>query len=104
MILESGPGYSCATTPATAQAAAECSEGKDVPPLRKNGPLPLPWYGLSRPKGYFSPSTTTRLFTTASPARNPVSLQCSLCEAWPESQIPPAPPTSAPTPTLDSVL
>jgi hypothetical protein len=30
--LRQGPGYSCATTPATAHAAALCSDGNDEPP------------------------------------------------------------------------
>src|SRR5713226_5599174 len=104
MIFVSGPGYSCAITPATDHAAAACSEGKDVPPFWKNDPLPLPWNGRSRRSEYLNDSTATKLFKAASPARKPVSLQCSLCEAWPKSHIPPAPPISAATPALDSVL
>src|SRR5437870_3547792 len=57
----------------------------------------MPSSGRCRPNEYFIPSTTTRLFSAASPERNPVSVQCSLCLAWPNSHIPPAPPTSAAT-------
>src|SRR6266852_7100956 len=103
MILVSGPGYSCAITPATDHAAAACSEGKEVPPLRRNDPLPEP-KGRSRRSEYFIPSTTTKLFNVASPARNPVSLQCSLCLAWPNSHIAPIPPVRAATPPFESVL
>src|SRR5436190_2484402 len=103
MIFVKVPGYSCAMTPATDHAAAACSDGKETPPL-KNWPLPLPSSGRCRPNEYFIPSTTTRLFKAASPARNPVSLQCSLCLAWPKSHIPPALPTSAATDALERLL
>src|SRR6266481_8362067 len=104
MSLVRGPGYSCAITPAIDHAAATCADGNDVPPLRKNEPLPSPWYGRSRRSEYFNPSTATRLFSAASLARKPVSLQCSLCLAWPNSHIPPAPPRRAATPPFESVL
>src|SRR5216684_9104070 len=104
MIFVSGPGYSCAITPAIDHAAAACSEGKEVPPFWKNGPLPLPWNGRSRRKEYLSPSTTTRLFNAASPARKPVSRQWLLCVKWLASHRPPPAPASAATPALERVL
>src|SRR6516162_10584140 len=103
MIFVKVPGYSCATTLATDQAAAACSEGKETPPWR-NWPLPVPSSGRCRPNEYFIPSTTTRLFNAASPERNPVSRQCSLCVSWLSSHIPPAPPTSAARDALEMLL
>src|SRR5207253_11471349 len=103
MIFVNVPGYSCATTPATDHAAAACSEGKETPPWR-SWPLPLPSSGRCRPNEYFIPSTTTRLFNAASPERNPVSRQCSLCVSWLNSHIPPAPPTRAARDALEMLL
>src|SRR5215469_2005829 len=103
MIFGNQPGYSCATTPATDQAAAACSEGKEVPPW-KNWPLPLPSSGRWRPNEYFIPSTTTRLFRAASPERNPVSRQGWLCVSWLNSHIPPAPPIRAAMDALEMLL
>ena len=56
-----------------------CSEGNDAPP-EKNAPSPVPAAGAHGPVQYLNTSTGIRLLSAASPASNPVSRQCSLCE------------------------
>src|SRR5439155_21786957 len=74
--LVSGPGYSCANTPAADQARIECSDGKEFPP-RKNAPCPFPSSGRSRCEIPFNAKATAVLSTMASAARNPVPLTYS---------------------------
>src|SRR5215471_10133648 len=91
-------------TPATAKAAAECSEGKEVPPEVKNAPEPSPSKGLLRRNEYFSISTAMRLLNMASPDRNPVSVQCSSWRTLPRNHMPPAEPIKTPTPAFEKDL
>src|SRR5208282_81232 len=92
-ILVKGPGYSCATTLATVQASALCSDGKELPPCQKD-PFPLPSSGRCRMVVSLRANAIRVLLSAASPLRKPVSRRRSLPVNLPIAYEPTAAPTS----------